>query len=265
MTSNRLPVLAGEANAAHDKAADALRSAAQAARDAGTALIEAKGIVGHGGWADWLASNFKGGSRTAQRYMRVAKNWDDISAKTTCVSDLSVNEALRLLEGRDELERALVLQAEEKALGQEADFLRSAVETADKNGLNVIIARCRELHDRAVEIRGTAIREVQRLSVELARATRIGIYKGDAVLDLLVAKPAPSATGYVDVVHLHLPVEGKAMMNSLARPVRVEALDAVVLTMMPDQEPDEVRWFDETPGYLDDLLAALKQSEKATA
>lgn len=164
--SNRLPILAIEIRRTHERALAALRSAAEAARQSGDALIEAKILVKHGEWLTFLKEAGIS-ERTAQRYMRIAKNWDEIAGKTTSVSDLSVNEALKILEGRDELERALVLQAEAEALQQELNFLKSAVDTADAAGLNFIIARTEELHKQAVVIRGTAIREFGRIKSEM--------------------------------------------------------------------------------------------------
>jgi hypothetical protein len=40
----------------------------------GEMLIEAKGMVGHGGWLDWLAEHFDGSEDTAQLYMRLARH-----------------------------------------------------------------------------------------------------------------------------------------------------------------------------------------------
>ncbi|WP_421445669.1 DUF3102 domain-containing protein [Agrobacterium tumefaciens] len=168
--SNHLPVLAQMANDAHEAAAVALRSAAQSAREAGAALNEAKTLVPHGEWESWLKANFKGGARTAQRYMRVAKRWPEIMAKTKRMSDLSVNEALRVLEARDELEEALALKAEADAVCHELDVLAAAVDTAQLAGLQFIIRRSAELHDLAVDIRSRSIVESARLAKELEAA-----------------------------------------------------------------------------------------------
>ncbi|WP_157951548.1 DUF3102 domain-containing protein [Agrobacterium pusense] len=165
--SNHLPVLAQIANDAHEATAVALRSAAQSAKEAGAALIEAKALVPHGEWETWLKANFKGGSRTAQRYMRVAKRWPEIIAKTTCVSDLTVNEALRVLEARDDLAEALALKEEADAVFHELDVLGASVDSANAEGLKFIIKRVGELHDRAVDIRSRSIVESARLAKEL--------------------------------------------------------------------------------------------------
>lgn len=165
--SNRLPILADAANASHEYTKIALRAAAEAARDAGIVLLEAKELVPHGEWAAWIKANFKAGIRTAQRYMRIANNWPTIEGKATSVSHLSVNEALGILDGRDDLEKALVLQAETDALQQELYVLKAAVEQADEAMLRFIITRCQDIHDQLVVIKGTAIKEAGRLVKEL--------------------------------------------------------------------------------------------------
>jgi hypothetical protein len=45
---------------------------------AGFALLEIKSRHAHGEWVPWLKENFRGSYFTAQRYMRVAKHWDEI-------------------------------------------------------------------------------------------------------------------------------------------------------------------------------------------
>jgi hypothetical protein len=87
----RLAVLAERANVEHH-AFETTQSAALAhAIAAGTALIEAKSLVRHGEWLDWVAEHCDFTDRTAQRYMQLARN-------PSRVSDLSsVREALAAL------------------------------------------------------------------------------------------------------------------------------------------------------------------------
>lgn len=169
--SNRLPILAEVANSHHDVTVVALRTAAESARIAGDALREAKTLVPHGGWSDWIKQNFSGGMRTAQRYMKIAKNWETIVGKNDSVSLLTVTQALDLLEGSDELERALRNQAEIESLRPELDMLRKAVESADGDGLRYIAARAEEIQHRLVDLADIAIRESMRLRNELDSVT----------------------------------------------------------------------------------------------
>ena len=61
-----------------------LDSAATAAWQAGRLLLEAKASIvrhcGHGAWMLWLEANFKGNTRTARRYMKLARELPDAPA-----------------------------------------------------------------------------------------------------------------------------------------------------------------------------------------
>ena len=93
--SGDLASLAIQINAHHEACKAAIGEAIRHAIDAGSLLIEAKAHCSHGDWKDWLAENFAGTARTAQRYMRIAKNWPAISGpNATRMSDLSINDAL---------------------------------------------------------------------------------------------------------------------------------------------------------------------------
>jgi hypothetical protein len=53
--------------------------------------------VQHGQWLPWLAENCVISQRTAQLYMRCARNRKTIEANTQCVADLTLNEAAAVL------------------------------------------------------------------------------------------------------------------------------------------------------------------------
>ena len=61
-----------------------LDGAATAAWQAGRLLLEAKASIvrhcGHGAWMLWLQANFKGNTRTARRYMKLARELPDAPA-----------------------------------------------------------------------------------------------------------------------------------------------------------------------------------------
>src|SRR4051794_22180195 len=87
---NRLPALAGEIEAAHQRCKAGVRDALEAALAAGKALNEARELVPHGQWQDWLQTNVPDVSvRTAQRYMKAAEK-----AKNDTVSFSSLRELL---------------------------------------------------------------------------------------------------------------------------------------------------------------------------
>jgi hypothetical protein len=67
-----LPELANIANRWHDLAETSMRSALEAAWNAGRALVKAKELCDHGKWLPWLDANFRGSARRAQEYMQIA-------------------------------------------------------------------------------------------------------------------------------------------------------------------------------------------------
>src|SRR5262249_14471165 len=67
---------------------------------AGLLLLAAKKRAEGQGWLKWLKDSVTVSVRQAQRYMRVADNWDEICAKCdTGVASLGLVEALHLLAG----------------------------------------------------------------------------------------------------------------------------------------------------------------------
>jgi hypothetical protein len=72
-TATALVARAAEIQQAHAGVVDAARTAVERAISAGNALLEAKRLVGHGGWLPWLGANARLSARQAQRYMQVAK------------------------------------------------------------------------------------------------------------------------------------------------------------------------------------------------
>lgn len=89
-------------NAAHHAGEESARTALEHYHRAGMLLAEVKVKLPHGAWLPWLEANFDGNPRTAQRYVKLADNWDAIT-NTTDVSHLTLAQALRQLEKpRDE-------------------------------------------------------------------------------------------------------------------------------------------------------------------
>ena len=87
----RLAILADEIGQEVAASEADFQSAVSHAIRAGEKLIEAKGLVAHGEWSQWLAKHFPGSQRTARNYMRLAANRQR-------VADLpSVREAVALL------------------------------------------------------------------------------------------------------------------------------------------------------------------------
>jgi hypothetical protein len=89
--------IAAEIRAEHERAYGKAREALEHARRAGELLIEAKRKLAHGAWAGWLRDNVPFSERTAQGYMRLARQWDRLNAKSATVADLGLRDALTLL------------------------------------------------------------------------------------------------------------------------------------------------------------------------
>jgi Protein of unknown function (DUF3102) len=79
--SNSLPDLASRIRAEHEATSAALKTSVEHAMTAGELLIEAKALVKHGQWLPWLAEHCAISDRTAQLYMRCAKNRSAIEGK----------------------------------------------------------------------------------------------------------------------------------------------------------------------------------------
>jgi hypothetical protein len=106
--AEELSQLATKAKEAHLIVVNAPRVVLQHAITAGAALNEAKSKVGHGKWLAWLKDNCPDISdRTAERYMKLAGNQAMLDKKLQdpdkfdIVSNLTINEALRLIEEPD--------------------------------------------------------------------------------------------------------------------------------------------------------------------
>ncbi len=96
--SNSLADLAVRIKAEHAAAAASLRESVRHAIAAGEMLVEAKAMVPHGQWLPWLADHVAISERTAQLYMRIAKNRTEVEAQMrNGVADLTLNEAAALL------------------------------------------------------------------------------------------------------------------------------------------------------------------------
>ena len=88
--------IASKINEEHTRAFEKAQDALSHARAAGELLIEAKGLLKHGEWGNWLAENVAFTERTAQSYMRLARNWESLSKNET-ISDLGLVKTLSLL------------------------------------------------------------------------------------------------------------------------------------------------------------------------
>lgn len=84
-----LHTLAEQINEAHREGNTAMGNALEHYHRAGVLLNEVKAGLPHGAWLPWLEENFEGTPRSAQRYMRLAENWQVLAANTTPMSHLT--------------------------------------------------------------------------------------------------------------------------------------------------------------------------------
>jgi len=117
--SNRLPILATSINDHLGAAEAATRRGLEHAIAAGALLLEAKELVAHGGWLPWLQENCHINERSAQVYMRLARNRHKLDAlKNESTADLTIAAAEALV-GRPKPERPHGLPGQLDMLGAE--------------------------------------------------------------------------------------------------------------------------------------------------
>lgn len=160
---------------------DAKRAGGEAILTIGRCLIEAKDMLRHGEWLPWLSERVELSERTAQKFMKLAREWSNPNT----LADLGASKALILLalpEGeRDSfLEENNVIDMSARQLEQaikERDEARAAAEHAAADQRAAEQARDKMAEDMrllnarlsgAREEREQAIQDISRLEAELA-------------------------------------------------------------------------------------------------
>ncbi|MBI4693428.1 MAG: DUF3102 domain-containing protein [Gammaproteobacteria bacterium] len=93
-----LVAIAHDINREHRAAHACASKAVEHARRAGELLLEAKANIVHGEWLPWLAAHVEFSERTAQAYMRVARELPKLEGpEAQRVSDLPLRAALEAL------------------------------------------------------------------------------------------------------------------------------------------------------------------------
>ena len=160
---------------------EAKRAGGEAILTIGKCLIEAKEMLSHGEWRSWLEERVEFSERSAQRFMRLAREWSN----PTTLSDLGASKALSLLalppEERErfmadhnvidmsarQLEAAIKERDEARAAAEQAQADKQLAEQSrakmeeDMRLLNARLAGSREDQEQAM-------RDVARLEAELA-------------------------------------------------------------------------------------------------
>ena len=160
---------------------DAKRAGGEAILTIGRCLIEAKEMLSHGEWLPWLTEQVEFSPRTAQNFMRLAREWSN----TQTLADLGASKALALLalppEEREQfMEDHKVIDMSARQLEQaikERDEARAAAEQAAADQRMAEQARDKMAEDMkflnvrlagAKEDREQAMQDVARLESELA-------------------------------------------------------------------------------------------------
>lgn len=160
---------------------DAKRTGGEAILTIGRCLIEAKDMLPHGEWKDWLADRVEFSERAAQRFMRLAREWSN----PTALSDLGATKALTLLAlPAEERERFMednnVIDMTTRQLEQaikERDEARKAAEAAKAEASTAEQARVKMAEDMTLlnaclagarEDRERALHDAAKLEEELA-------------------------------------------------------------------------------------------------
>lgn len=160
---------------------DAKRAGGEAILTIGRCLIEAKDMLPHGEWKDWLADRVEFSERAAQRFMRLAREWSN----PTALSDLGATKALTLLAlPAEERERFMednnVIDMTTRQLEQaikERDEARKAAEAAKAEASTAEQARAKMAEDMTLlnarlagarEDRERALQDAAKLEEELA-------------------------------------------------------------------------------------------------
>ena len=160
---------------------DAKRAGGEAILTIGRCLIEAKDMLSHGEWLPWLTEQVEFSPRTAQNFMRLAREWSN----TQTLADLGASKALALLalppEEREQfMEDHKVIDMSARQLEQaikERDEARAAAEQAAADQRTAEQVRDKMAEDMrllnaslagAQEDRKQAMENVARLEAELA-------------------------------------------------------------------------------------------------
>ncbi len=103
-TASDLGALAKAINADHESGEASQAKSLEHYRAAGEKLLMAKATVDHGNWDRWCKINIRFSKRTAEQYMKVAKNWQKVMANAEEIRSKSAATAL--------LEEELAIQSE---------------------------------------------------------------------------------------------------------------------------------------------------------
>src|SRR5918996_452882 len=104
----------------HEWAHDHAHKAVDHALTTGKLLLQAKALVPHGQWGAWLKNNCSLTDRTAQRYMRVARDLPKLdAAKSATVADLPLRALDEFLAAEREVQESIEVISPPAGIAQE--------------------------------------------------------------------------------------------------------------------------------------------------
>lgn len=162
----------------------------------GKRLAEAKKMVGHGGWLEFLKNETEFSSSSANRFMKIAREYGGNASNFPTLGNLSVSNALRLLavpeEEREEFAQAVdaehISSRELEAAIRERDEARKALEEAQSAAVQLTertekqAEQIRELESRPVEV-AVQVADPAEIEKAVAEALAAAEKKHKAALD----------------------------------------------------------------------------------
>ena len=162
----------------------------------GKRLAEAKEMVGHGGWLDFLKTETEFSSSSANRFMQIAREYGNKASNFPTLGNLSVSNALRLLavpeEEREEFAQAVdaehISSRELDQAIRERDEARKALEEAQSTAIQLTVRtekqaeQIRELESRPVEV-AVQVADPAEIDKAVAEALAAAEKKHKAALD----------------------------------------------------------------------------------
>lgn len=170
----------------------------------GQRLIEAKSMLPHGEWTQWLTEQVEFSERTAQNFMRLAREWSNPQA----LADLGATKALTLLalppeERQQFIEENHIVDGEEKSvIDMTSRELEKAIRELDEAKKDAEAARAdakaAEDSRSKMEADMKALKNLQKSAQEAEEQARKELEKVRAELKELQDKPVDVAVMEVD-------------------------------------------------------------------
>lgn len=172
------------------------RQAGEAVYEIGRCLLEAKGQLRHGEWLPWLRDEAAFSEASAQRYMRLAREYGE----SRIVTDLGAGKALELL-ALPESQRERFVE-ENDVLSMTKEQLRQAIRERDEAKVSEARERARaeteELSRVKMEQDMAALKTLHAAAVKTQEAKEEALRKAEAELKALRERPVEVAVETVD-------------------------------------------------------------------